>query len=151
VKRLHSIKDRFIFHLSAREKVLLFEVLKLYPLIPSSYARLHRKPDHETLKESQKLLDESMAEERKKYQCNIKKLLEDSHRFKTAPGGYHMVLAHSELEWLIQVLNDVRVGSWITLGSPDEQQRKTIKVTEQNSIYLLAMDVCAYFEGVLVE
>ena len=67
------------------------------------------------------------------------------------PGGYQMILAHSELEWLLQVLNDVRVGSWIILGSPDDQQKKTIKVTEQNSIYLLAMDVCAYLESVLID
>jgi hypothetical protein len=151
VKRLQSILDRFLFHLTAREKVLLFEIMKLYPLLPSSHAKLHRKANNEQFNESQELLEESLAEERNKNKSYIKKFLEDSHRFKTAPGGYHMALSHSELEWLLQVLNDVRIGSWVKLGSPEDHQRKTMKVTEQNSIYLLAMDVCAYFQSILVE
>ena len=45
--------------------------------------------------------------------------------------GLQLTLSGPEIEWLLQVLNDVRVGSWIALGSPDPESGKKIVFNEK--------------------
>ena len=54
----------------------------------------------------------------------------------------------AEVEWLLQVLNDVRVGSWLALGEPERGQEPA--VTAQNARYLLALELCGLFQSVLL-
>jgi hypothetical protein len=32
-----------------------------------------------------------------------------------------LTLTNVEIDWLLQVLNDIRVGLWLKLGSPDQE------------------------------
>ena len=59
-----------------------------------------------------------------------------------------LLLKGAELEWLLQVLNDVRVGSWLKLGQPDENQSPD--VTPENFQFVLAMEVCGAFQSALL-
>ena len=52
-------------------------------------------------------------------------------------------LSGSELEWLLQVLNDIRVGSWIILGSPEQWFEAA---TPQTAPHLWAMELAGAFE-----
>jgi len=58
------------------------------------------------------------------------------------------VLFRSQIEWLLQVLNDVRVGSWLMLGEPEPGDEPA--VTKANAKYLLALELCGVFESVLL-
>jgi hypothetical protein len=51
----------------------------------------------------------------------------------------------------LQVLNDVRVGSWIALGSPDTEQGEKILLTEETAPRVRSMEVAGAFEAVLLE
>lgn len=142
--------EEFLFEMAKREKRLLVEVLKLYPLIPSSHHRITRSDERTPLASHQKLLDEAVAEHRTENKKQLKSMLGESGRFKPAKVGLQLSLSRAELEWLLQVLNDVRVGSWLLLGEPDEKNGKPIQLTSDNAQYVIALEASAYFQSILL-
>jgi hypothetical protein len=142
--------EHFVFHLGKREKGLLLDVLKLYPLIPISHHRIGHGPDSPAQQANQKLLEEALTEHRNENKRSLDAMVSEPNRFQETPTGYRLVLSSSQLEWMLQVLNDVRVGSWLQLGSPDEQQGKRLKLGLQNARYLWAMEISGHFQHALM-
>jgi hypothetical protein len=141
---------QFVFHISARDKSWLMDLLRLYPLIPATHARLHvsrDKPDAE----KQQLLEQALAEQRTKHREQTLAMLNEPNRFQKITAGFRFNLTPEQLDWLLQVLNDIRVGSWIMIGEPDEQQEIEIEVTEKNAPYLWTMQLAALFQSVLLK
>ena len=62
--------------------------------------------------------------------------------------GIHFTLTAPQVEWLLQVFNDVRVGSWLALGEPEELEIP--EVNQTNAPYLLAMESAGHFEAALL-
>ena len=62
MKLIRVTKGNFTFQLGKREKLLLFQVLRLYPRIPSATFRLSKSGKLPDLEANQRLLDESLAE-----------------------------------------------------------------------------------------
>ena len=142
-------QGQFFFQIGKREKLLLFEVLKFYPLIPASYSRGgHSKQTGE--ESSRKLIEEALAEQRQENKRQLKAMLEDPARFTEHDGGWQFSMSQCELEWLLQVLNDIRVGSWIRLGSPDPKEERRAELSGQSAPYFWAMELCGHFESVLL-
>jgi hypothetical protein len=61
------------------------------------------------------LIEEALAEQRSENKRQLQAMLADPSRFTERDGGWQFAMSHSDLEWLLQVLNDIRVGSWIML------------------------------------
>jgi hypothetical protein len=150
VKFLKIEGDNFVFQIGRREKKLLIEVLGLYPLIPASHHRVSQAPDSREAESSQKLLEEALAEHRQESKRQLQAMLNESGRFRESSGGIHFVLNAFQLEGLLQVINDVRVGCWLRLGSPDENRGQGIRLTNENARYLWVMDLCAFYEAALL-
>ena len=148
MKLLRTGKTGLVFQLRLREKQLLLETLELYPLVPASHHRLARKDDPSQSAENQRLLEESLAEQRQENRQQVLAMLKKPQRFREIKGGFEVTLTHSEVEWLLQVLNDVRVGSWLALGEPE--QGKEPEVTKENASYMVAMEVCGMFQSFLL-
>jgi hypothetical protein len=110
--------NELLFRLSSREKELLLAVLKLYPCIPSAYQPLTRSAGFG--ESSQQLLDEALAEQRAANKKQLRVLLADPKKLTSTKAGWELSLSPAEVEWLLQVLNDIRVGSWTILGSPED-------------------------------
>ena len=96
----------------------------------------------------QRLLDEALAEQRAENKKQVQALLADPRRFEPTQTGAHLSLSRAEVEWLFQVLNDVRVGSWVRLGSPEGKPRE---VTPATAPHLVAMEMAGYFQMQLLE
>src|SRR5437870_6678920 len=122
MKVLSSNRNKIVWQLAKREKHLLFELFKLYPRIPPAHHKLSKTgklPDQDA---SQKLLDEALAEQRSENKRQLQTLLADPARLQENEAGWRLSLSRPDLEWLLQVLNDIRVGSWVLLGSPEPRQ-----------------------------
>jgi hypothetical protein len=147
VRFIRADKDRLTFCVGQREKALLFETLKLYPLIPAAYPRCSKTakgaPD-----ENQRLLEEALAAQRKENREAMLAMFNEPGRFRQTGHGFQFTLMAAELERLLQVFNDIRVGSWIALGSPEEGREPDMN--EENAGYFLAMEVCGHAETVLL-
>jgi len=151
VNLLEFDETNFVFELGKREKRLLLEVLKLYPLIPSTYHKPSKSLDETEVAATQKLLQEALAERKQESKKQLQSMLNEVSRFKETKSGYRFILSPQQADWLLEVINDIRVGSWILLGQPDEKQGTTFDLTETNARYLWAMEVCGYFQFALLK
>ena len=76
-------------------------------------------------------------------------MLNEPTRFRETDAGLRFTLMAPEMEWLLQVLNDVRVGSWLALGEPEELEIP--EVNQTNAPYVLAMESAGYFQSALLD
>ena len=141
----------FVFHISPREKRLLFEVLALYPLIPADHHKVSRTAAAKESAENQKLLEEALAERKRENKRALLAMLDGERRLKETGDGHHLTLGRSEMEWLLQVLNDIRVGSWLALGEPDERKARPLKPNAENLRHYAALEFCGLFQMALLD
>ncbi len=151
MKLIRSKRNKLVFEISLSEKRLLFEVLKLYPLISVTHHRLTKAARTAKHDENQRLLEESLAAQREENRKNVRAMLDEPGRFQAAASGFQLTLSGPEIEWLLQVLNDVRVGSWIALGSPDPESGKKIVFNEKILPHFRTMELAGAFEMVFLD
>ena len=148
MKLLRADQTGPVFHLVRREQQLLLETISLYPLVPAAHHRLSKSQMAGQSEENQHLLEEALAEQRQENRRQVLTMLNDPQRFREIKSGFELTLTPAQVEWLLQVLNDVRVGSWLALGEPEPGEKPD--VTEQNTKYLLAMELGGFFESGLL-
>jgi hypothetical protein len=142
--------DNLVFQLGRREKSLFLEMLKLYPLVPPAHHRISSSDQAPGAEANQHLLDEAVAEHRAENKKQLEAMLQEPSRFVETSSAYRLTLSPAEVEWLLQVLNDIRVGSWLQLGAPDEHKGKRVRLSVQNARYLWAMELAGHFQYVLL-
>jgi len=141
VKLVRHAGERFEFQLGGREKDLLMEILGLYPRIPSAYQRLSKSAGSE--EPNQRLLEEALAEQRRENKKQLQALLADREKMTENAQGWRLALTSAELEQLLQILNDVRVGSWVRLGSPESRLEV---LDEKMAPDFWAMETAGFFQ-----
>ncbi len=140
-----------VFQMDAHEEALLLATLRLYPALDNSHHRLSKDPGTAGSSE-QRLLEESMAQQQAAHRRKVDELFRAPQRFfKEAQGGRRLVLTGAQLEWLLQVLNDIRVGSWVKLGCPDLEKDAPLELPRANARALQAMHLSGQFQMVLLE
>lgn len=149
MKLIRANEQEFVFGISRREQQLLFQILQLYPLVPPAHNRLTQSGEGQVHDENQRLLEESLAEHRRENRREVQAMLNEPTRFRETKDGLRFSLSGSEVEWLLQVLNDVRVGAWLALGEPEELDLP--EVTRTNAPYVLALESAGYFEFTLLD
>lgn len=148
MKLLKRHRDALTFHLTAREKPLLLAVLERYPVIPAAH-RFHGQSKAGTVAD-QELLEEALSEQRHLNKRRLKSLLKDPRRLKHIGTGFHWVLTVADIEALLQVLNDIRVGNWIHLGSP-EKDLWNVELSADTVPHAWSMELAGFFEMALLE
>jgi hypothetical protein len=144
-------EPRLIFQINPREEALLLAILRLYPVLASNHYQISKDPKAARSAE-QRLLEESMGQLRAEHRRKLDEMFRAPQRFfKDAPGERRLVLTGVQLEWLLQVLNDIKVGSWVQLGCPELEQADPVKLTAVNARSLQAMHLSAQFQSVLLE
>jgi hypothetical protein len=121
-------------------------VLDRYPVVPAAHHRLSKSDPDET---DQRLLNDALAEQRRENKKQLQALLKSRRRFHRMKTGCRMKLSTGEIEWLLQVLNDVRVGSWITLGSPEYDWHMVLD--DKSAPHVWALELSGYFQSRLLE
>lgn len=123
MKLLRTSNATVVFSLSRAECDAFEHVLSLYPVVPAAHQSLSRSLPAAQAAEAQQLLNEALAEQRStnRRQLNLW-LARNRPKSTTQPktSSARFTLRRNEAEWLLQVLNDVRVGCWLKLGSPEE-------------------------------
>jgi len=148
--KLIEIKDeRYIFGLGHNEKTMLFDLLNLYPSARPRNPKLSRSADSK-LSEAQQLLEESLAAKKRQNQKQLAALMGENSRFIQHEESFNVSLRREEIEWLLQVLNDIRVGSWVALGSPNLEGAQDLRLTAENAKSAWAMELSGYFEMALL-
>jgi hypothetical protein len=140
-----------VFQISPREEALLLATLRLFPVLENSHHRISKDPKT-AAPAVQRLLEESMTQLRAAHSRKLDELFRAPQRcFKDAPGERRLVLTAPQLEWLLQVLNDIRVGSWVRLGCPELEQARSVELTRLNARALHVMALCGEFQMALLD
>lgn len=151
MKLLKAEGGRYSFRLGRREKGFLIEVLRHFPLIPRSHHRASRQDAEGRHREVQELLEETMATQKESQRQRVRRWIDNAQQFVADGAAYRVALTREDLEWLLQVLNDVRVGSWLIVGSPDPEEGRAPKLTRDNARYLFLMELAGHFECAILE
>jgi hypothetical protein len=146
MKFLRARREQLVFEIGRREKSLLFEILRLYPLVSPAQYRLSKTAPAGQFNDHQLLLEEALIAQRVENRKNVQALLAKPGRFQAAPNGFLLKITRSETEWLLQVLNDVRVGSWVALGSPDTEAGEQIELNKETAPHIRSMEIAGVFE-----
>lgn len=150
MKFLKFTGGRFHFRLETAERDMLLQIIERYPLIPAAYHRASLGESAKGIEATQKLLEEALEGQRQETRRQIKAVMDAGDRLQRKGRGWVLSLGREEIQWLLQVLNDVRVGSWLILGQPDELHEQPLKLPEDKLPFLWAMEVCGYFQMTLL-
>jgi hypothetical protein len=146
MKFIRKDGEEFEFEFEPVEKGLLFHLLGLYPAVPVSYHKLTKSSRIPHEAENQELLNDAIKSQREANQKEIIALVKDAERFTGDKEHARAVFTGGELEWLLQVLNDVRVGNWLAAGSPNLQDEKTLRRDKKSLQNVMLMELAGGFE-----
>jgi hypothetical protein len=150
VKILTSDGDKFTFQIGKGEKRLLLEILDLYPLVPAFVSPLSRSANPADIQADQRLLEESLAAHKQENKKQLGVIINELNRSPESADGYRFSLSSDQMEGLLQVLNDICVGSWQKLGSPDVVENKASELNEENARNTWAIEVAGRFQMALL-
>jgi hypothetical protein len=148
VRFLRVENEKYVFRLGKGEKELLAVVLGLYPVIPPAHQSISKSAAIAS-KMNQRLLDEALAEQRSENKNLVASFLADTRRFHETETATRLTMTAAEIEWLLQVLNDIHVGNWILLGSPGEDTADLVP-TDKNARFIGAMELARWFQSDLL-
>lgn len=151
MKRVGADEEAVIFQLSGRERDFLIKILQDYPVVPPAHQALSKELKDPRVKDYQRLLDEALAQQRAAHKSHLHAWLETPERFKKTRGGYRFSLERAESEWLLQVLNDIRVGNWLGLGSPEALALNPENIESRLLPTWLAMQMSGHFQMTILE
>jgi ribonuclease BN (tRNA processing enzyme) len=136
--------------LGNEEKEAFIQILQQYPRVPEAHLRVTKNSELPRADEIQRLLSEALAEQRGENRKSVQQFLNDTGRFEQTDRGWLLTVSPFELDWLLQVLNDVRVGSWVRLGAPEPKVE--ISKPDENTIRdFWDMEIAGHFECALLE
>ena len=145
MKLIRAEQDQFEFEMRFGEQARMRQLLQRYPLVPASHHRLSRGKIPKRA-EDQQLLEEALQSQREEHRKQVESLLNEPQRFVQIERGYRATFSRGEIEWLLQVLNDVRIGSWLALGAPEEHPELKPGISAKAVLHLATMDLAAFFE-----
>jgi hypothetical protein len=149
VKLVDRTESGCTFLIGKRERELFIALLRRYPVISTSHFSARKLGESE--RKNQELLQEALAEQQRENRRNLEEMLGQAGRFTESELGFSFTLSAAELEWVLQILNDIRVGSWVQLGEPDISIRHLPEGSEQKMELAWAMEMAGLFEHSLLE
>jgi hypothetical protein len=140
--------DRVVLHFPAEEFQVFGEILKFHAQMPAIKQRLSNSGGLPDAEASQRLLDDALAEHRAANQKRLGEWLADPVRLQRTKSAVRLALSAGEAEWLLQILNDLRIGCWLLLGSPEVLGPPSDK---DKAPHFLLMMLCEAFQAQLLE
>lgn len=150
MKFLQRQGEKFLLGFEHGEKALLVHLLGLYPLVPANYHQVTKDKRFPHRLENQQLLDDALKSQREENKKEILALLQAPERFVESKDESQIIFSRADLEWLLQVVNDVRVGCWIGLGSPGYELKKKIPSDKETIQRVMFMEIAGGFEMFLL-
>jgi hypothetical protein len=150
LKLLNQDESSYTFLIGKRERDVLVTLLQRYPVISGAHFHKRHQPQSEEARNDRALLEEALSEQQKESKQQLKEWLSQPQRWSETDLGYNFQLSSAELEWLLQVLNDIRVGTWVHLGEPDVYRQLPDPITEEQMQLAWIMEVAGTFQHVLL-
>jgi hypothetical protein len=149
LEKFESNSGVFIFRMEPREYTLFKGILSEYPLQQIGEQRISADSPPDEVAEEQKLLEDSLEEYRDKMRDELDKFLSEEDRLAKDEHGWTLTLDVAGIDWLLQILNDIRVGSWVELGRPEPESPVEV-VTPEQLRRATALQFCGMWQSILL-
>lgn len=150
MKLVKQDETSFTFLIGKREKEVLIALLLRYPVLSTNHYRARHPAQSKEAATDDDLLRESLAEQQRDSRRHLEDWLKTENRFRDSDLGFLFSITPAEMEWLLQILNDIRVGSWVALGQPDGHAPPATPLTEESMQLAWALDMAGLFQHVLL-
>lgn len=145
MKFLRTTDQGRVYALQPAELQMLLVVLGSFPLLNHSQS-ISKSGDGEQLAEAQKLLEEALAERRQSMRQELEQWMQVPGRFSRTVNKIEWHIENDRREWLLQILNDVRVGAWMELGSPEDLEAARGNSDEESGRWVALMELAGMFQ-----
>ena len=142
--------DPITLRFTPEESALFLSLLETDPPAstnPQPLSRSSRIADHEL---NQEMLEDALKGFRKENRRRLRDFLADADRCRKTDDGLVLRLKPADIEWLLQVLNDIRIASWTRLGSPEDDMTK-FALDPETAPHLWAIEIAFSFQVVLLD
>ena len=135
-----------VWHLSEPEHRGLQKVFEAYPMIPAGYHRLSKRTATPAAHDGQEVLEDALAEQKRAAKQVLERLWNRRLLPSSVAAGFVLALKPAEVECLLQIVNELRVGNWIKLGSPGLSLEWKPPLSIDTAKHLHALEVCGEVE-----
>ena len=151
MKLIRKGDGRFDMALDVEEWQALKKLVSQYPKTPSDHHSLTCKdePDPD-LKDSDDWLKESGSVHQAQRHPQIRAWIDAIHPDQDE-ATYKIEFDPSKADWLIEILNDIRVGCWLSLGCPAPEDLTEAEWREEDWPTLWAMEISGMYQSVLLK
>lgn len=143
---------RLVFSIANRERIFLERLLTFYPMQPDPRPPLTRDPESRFhLADAEVLLHESLKEQSRDAVEWVKLRFTEGETLVKAKSGWRLTLEESDVERLLQILNEMRVGAWHRLGSPEDLREDSLAASPTQAPFFAIMTLAGQFEIILLQ
>ena len=153
MKCIRKGEGRFDMALEEGEWLALKDLVTQYPKTPSDHHSLTSEdnPDPD-LKDSDEWLKENGAVHQGERHRQIKAWIKTIHPFKQeGVTTYTIEFEPEKADWLIEILNDIRVGCWLSLGCPSPEDLTGADWKKEDWPTLWSMELSGMYQSVLLK
>ena len=149
--RLHKRSEKAtIIALSETETTFLKKTLVNYPLVSNESRELTRSEDHEDLEEDTELLRSSLQELTDHSQKKLTEWIASDEILALVDDEWRLSVPNEDMDWFLQILNDLRVGSWQQLDCPSPDEIKALPLSPDIIEPLWTMELTGLLQSFLL-
>jgi len=153
MKCIRKGDGRFDMALDEEEWQALKNVLIQYPKTPADHHSLMSKDDQDPdLRESDDWLKESGSQHQGERKQQVKAWIESIHPVEgDGKTEYKIECNPDRADWLIEILNDIRVGCWLSLDCPTPDDLADGEWKREDWPTMWAMEISGMFQSVILK
>ena len=150
MRLVETSPEGYVIEIGRKERGVLLDILRRYPVMPEDYAGSRKQEGSQSVLDLA-LLQEALAEVRKENRTLLENWMRNEEVWSKHSKSWNLKLGHEEVEWLLQILNDVRIGSWVRLGAPELGAKADLDLKPETIELAWALDMAGFFEQSLIE
>ena len=139
-----------VLELGVAETDFLKQILSDYPLVANESRRFSAFADTDEVRENTQLLQNSLNEHTQTNRAKLRAWLAAPETWKPFPDRTLLSLKTEDCSWFLQILNDLRIGSWQKLNRPDPEELASVEPNQENAYPLLAMEVSGLLQTLIL-
>ncbi|MDA7645724.1 hypothetical protein N8642_05120 [bacterium] len=136
--------------LSESETIFIKEILSAYPLVPNESRELTRSADTSDLEEDTELLRTSLADLTRGHQKKLQAWVNAPETFREVENRYLFRITNDNRDWFLQILNDLRIGSWQQLDCPSQEELQELTASQEVIRPLWTMELAGLLQSFLL-
>lgn len=139
-----------VLELGLAETDFLKQILADYPLVADESRRFSAFAEANEVRENTQLLQSSLREHTQSNRAKLRAWLASTETWKPFADRTLLFLKTKDCSWFLQILNDLRIGSWQKLDCPDSEEFDSVELNRENAHPLLAMKVSGFLQTLIL-